>query len=477
MSEEEWHDEDEGGGALVSQLTSIALDPLGVVRRRWVWMLLGLVLGLLGTGVVYLNLKPLYQAKSTILVSSQQIPEEFVRSTVAGLDSLANVNALMGEVLSQNNLADLVLEHDLYPRLRERAPLAEVVEVMRNDILIDQQQQHTNARRNRAATASIFAISYTSQSPALAADVANALAGIFIESNLAKRSEQARLTTDFLRRELEASERELREVNGEIAEFNRQHRGALPGDQESLLRKLERLELSKQTLSRQIEAAEQRRASLRDNNGGDISNAEKELMELRMLLASQLAVHTDQHPNVIALRRRISVMEGEMSEIAKLLEASTPQAPANNRAAEVNQEISNLRQQLLETEQEIRELDLRAVQIPDNEEKLGALQQRAGVLRETYLDFLRKVQDAELSETLETAQQGAQVSILDRATVPTAPMRSSLLIAAIGLLGTLGLTVVVGVGLEIVDPVVLSAMHLEHVGQTPLLGSIHRLTT
>jgi uncharacterized protein involved in exopolysaccharide biosynthesis len=474
MSEGEWLEEDEGGGALVSQLAGIALDPLGVVRRRWVWMLLGLILGLLGTGVIYLNMKPYYQARSTILVSSQQIPEEFVRSTVAGLDSLANVNALMGEVLSQNNLADLVLEHDLYAKLRERAPLAEVVERMRGDIVIDQ-QQHTNSRRSRAATSSIFAISYTSQYPPLAADVANALASIFIESNLAKRSEQARLTTDFLRRELEAAERELRDVNSEIAEFNRQHRGALPSDMEALLRKLERLDLSKQTISRQIESAEQRRANLRNQNGGDTSNAEKELMELRMQLASQLAVHTDQHPNVIALRRRISVMQNEVSEINKLLEASTPRTPASNRAAEVNQEISNMRQQLLETEQEIRELDLRAIQIPDHEEKLQALEQRATVLRETYLDFLRKVQDAELSETLETAQQGAQVSILDRATVPTAPMRSPMLIAVLGLVGTIGLTVLVGVGLEIVDPVVLSSTHLEHVGQAPLLGSIHRL--
>jgi uncharacterized protein involved in exopolysaccharide biosynthesis len=472
MSEQEWLDESEEAGPLISQLGVLALDPMGVLRRRWVWMLLALGLCLLGTLGAYFQIKPYYQAKASILVSSQQIPEEFVRTTVAGLDSLANVNALMGEVLSQKNLADLILEHDLYSRLRENAPLANVVERMRADIMID--QEHHMETRSRNATSSIFSISYLSQTPQSAADVSNALAGIFIDANLAKRSEQARLTTDFLRRELDSAERDLREINGEIAGFHREHRGSLPGDQQTVLRKLERLELNKQSIHRQIEAAGVRLTSMSDEHGA-VTNAQITLMELRIQLASQLAVHTDQHPNVIALRRRIKVMESEMSEITSLLEASTPDATGSHRGAVVQREILNLRQRLVETEQEIRALDVRANSIPGNQEKLSALEQRATVLRETYLDFLRKVQDAELSETLESAQQGAQVSILDRAGIPTAPIRSTMLIVAIGLVGSFGLALVVGIGLEIVDPVVVSADHFEHIGHAPVLGSIHRL--
>jgi len=69
---------------------------------------------LLATGVVSYLLKPTYRAHATILITSQQIPEEFVRSTVRE-DTISNINAMIGEVLSRENLSRLVEDMGLVP--------------------------------------------------------------------------------------------------------------------------------------------------------------------------------------------------------------------------------------------------------------------------------------------------------------------------------------------------------------------------
>ena len=110
----EWADDEAGTGAIVAQLKAIAVDPWGLIRRRWAWMMVSMVVGIGATAAIYLTLKPTYAAEASVLISNQQIPEDFVRSTVSGLDSLSNINALAGEILSYNSLSKLVEAHDLY---------------------------------------------------------------------------------------------------------------------------------------------------------------------------------------------------------------------------------------------------------------------------------------------------------------------------------------------------------------------------
>jgi len=97
------------------------------------------------------------------------------------------------------------------------------------------------------------------------------------------------------------------------------------------------------------------------------------------------------------------------------------------------------------------------------------------VLRENYLASLRKVEEAELAENLETAQHGAQIEILERARPPASPKLSRWLLLAAGVALSFGLAVGVAVLLELVDPVVLNARQIEDLIDRPLLGSLPRV--
>ena len=60
-------------------------------------------------------------------------------------------------------------------------------------------------------------------------------------------------------------------------------------------------------------------------------------------------------------------------------------------------------------------LDAQVARIPARQEELAALEQEEEILSENYSDALRKLQDSELAQSLELAQQGIRVSLLDSA--------------------------------------------------------------
>jgi uncharacterized protein involved in exopolysaccharide biosynthesis len=440
-------------------------DPLGIIRRRWPWMALALLAGLLVTAAFSYLWKPEYVASATVLVSSQQIPADFVQPTVRD-DSLERINAMVGDVLSQKNLTRLIEKHDLYPELRQEVPLIRVLGLMRSRIAID--SARGLGPRSRHETARLYTISFEADSPLIAATIANELAAVFTDSSIQMRTQQAQLTTDFLRQQLERADQALRAQDREIREFKERYRGELPNELEANLGKLERLQRQRQSLAMQIAEAETRLATVLATPSE--SSPEARLAGLRERLGEAMAVHTDEHPNVASLRRQIATLEAEIAA----REARDPEMAASRPAlaAATRRTLLELRNQLAATERQLVELDARVANTPSRQEKLGALEEKAAVLRENYLEFLRKVQEAELAQSLESAQQGERVSVLDRAEPPAGPKQPLAMYLLLGIAAAFVLALAVGVLLELLDPVALTADQVESASNLPVLGSV-----
>ncbi len=455
------------GTDIARQLMALALDPIGVIRRRWLWILLGLIAALIATFAFVSQLTPTYESKATVVITSQQIPEDFVRSTVRE-DSFSNINAMLGEVLSSRNLTSLIEKYDLYPEARQTRVQQSVIEMMRANITIQPMRGQASRRTDGS---SVFEVRFVYLEPVETAKVTDDLAAMFINASLRRRNEQARLTTEFLRREQKRAESELAAANEQIANFQREHRGELPSDMATLLNRLQRLNDLRASVVEQLADSDDRIADLQATQN-EQSGPEGALIDLRLKLAHELSIHTDEHPNVISLRRRIALLEDEVSEISRLstLRRDDVQDELDTSLRDRNQ----LRERLADAEAEALEIDARLDRIPEWDNELSALEERAAVLRGTYLDFMQKVQDAELAEELESAQQGPRVTMLDRAQVPTGPRRPPIMFLIPGIVLSFGLAAGIGVLLELLDPVVLSSSHFEKIGAPSLLGSIHR---
>ena len=193
-------------------------------------MLAVVVIGLTSTGIYIQAQDPMYSARATVLVTSQRISEEFFRPTVES-DQLEKMSAIVGELLSRKNLAGLIQQYDLYPAESDARllTLEEKVELMRDNIELGPDRSRvTNPGRNSSAV--VYEFNYRSVDPQKAADITNALASGFNDTHLRIRSRQARLTTEFLRRELKQVEIDLAELEHRIAEFKQTYRGQLPSE-------------------------------------------------------------------------------------------------------------------------------------------------------------------------------------------------------------------------------------------------------
>jgi uncharacterized protein involved in exopolysaccharide biosynthesis len=456
------YDQDERSGGLPSFL----FDPIGVVRRRYHWMLPVLGLGAVLAAALVSVWPMTYVASARALLSGQRLPEDFVRTTVA--EGFAEqLNAMVGQALSRESLSDLVEKHGLAAGMSPDEQV-EVLGLVRTSIAIEQDRSIDTGRESESTY--IFSVGFRWDDPQKAAAVANDLVGKLISANEERRGRQARVATDFLRKDAERAEASLREWSKKITEFKEKYRGELPSELETKSARLERLQAQRQALGLQISEAESRLMLLR-TQGGDADPRAKSLAALEERLFHERSINTDEHPNVTALQRQIEALRAEMRANPEGGSWSPMQQAS---IAAVQREVGSLRSQLSQLEVEMAELEVQVAKTPARQEELTALTQREEVLRESYADSLKKVKEAELSESLEASQQGIKLSRLGPAVPPLEPEIPRWVLALVSAAGVLAAAVALALALEFFDPVVLARSDVETLTGLPALGELPR---
>ena len=191
------------------------------LRRAWL-IVLPLVLCTVAAAAVGVYLPNRYRSQTLIMLVPQRIPDSYVKSTVTTRieDRLAT---LKEQILSRSRLERIILDLELYPSLRLKLPMEEVVQRMRNDIVI-----------NIVGRESSFEVSYVSGDAVMAQKTTERLASLFIEENLRDRENVAEDTNQFLESQLQDARRRLidQEKKLEQVQTPLQRPAADPGDRQ-----------------------------------------------------------------------------------------------------------------------------------------------------------------------------------------------------------------------------------------------------
>ena len=440
-------------------------DPVAVLRRRWKAMLAALLVGFAATAVATALRTPEYLAQASVLLASQKVTEDLVKPT-SQASPLEGIDAFAAEALSTKNLTRVIEEFGLFPEERQERSAEEVAALMREKVSIEAVEG--NARPQgpmRFEKSKVLNIGFESHDPTQAAAVATRLAQIFQAEGLRIRSEQARLATEFMRREVKSAEEALRVQKAAIAEFEEAHHGELPSDQEASQRRIERLEDQRNALMTAAAEAETRLATASSTT--DATSPAARLAAAKGQLAAERAVNTDTHPNVISLKRQIADLENEVR---------TGGGGGGAGVGAGRRELANYREQIAAADAEIEEIEKRMARMPQREVELSGLQQRAKVVEESYFQLLAKLKETELAESLELSQQGGVVAVLQEATPPLGPEKGRLKIAAAGLMASFGLALALALLLELRDPVIATAQGVEALAGVPVLGVIPKVS-
>ena len=104
-------------------------------RRRWV-IVVPMILGAYAALIVSSRITDMFQSEMLIQVVPQRVPDSYVRSTVT-MRTEDRLSAISEEIKSRTELERLITQLGLYQAERARLPMQDVVDLMRNQIVVD----------------------------------------------------------------------------------------------------------------------------------------------------------------------------------------------------------------------------------------------------------------------------------------------------------------------------------------------------
>ena len=468
-------------------------DAIIILKRRLVFFLIpALILAPLGILTVML-MPAKYTAKGTILVESQQIPQEFVRSTINAY-AQERIETIQQRVMTRNRLLQVADDYNLFPDSR-RLSETDRVALMRDQFDIDLITATRNRGSSRDGTIA-FTVSFTDREAEKAFLVANRFMTLFLDEDVRTRTAGASNTTDFFQREAVRLRNAVSDIEGEISSYKSENANALPEHLDMHLERLERLRSEESTLTATIAQLEEETNFLQNQRlagNSARSGASEQLAILEGELARLRATYRDNYPEVIAKRDEIASVKRQLApnrdierlrtamldaeDSLKAIEATATPGSSELSAAEEKLEraqeaLSNkitqasrngpadlagiqldgriavnknrarsIAKRIEVVQDRIIDLESRIANTPNVERGLSALTRDHENIFSEYQDILAKQQDAQLAQNLEENQQAEKISILEPALkteAPSSPNRPRL--------GILAVFVALGVG-------------------------------
>jgi len=425
------------------------------LRRKW--LIVFTVLSVMFFASVYCVVTPeLYKSSITILVVPQNVPKDYVRSTVS-LQVEQQLGTIKQQVMSRTMLTKVMDDLQLFGKERKTLTSEELIASMRKRIGIEVVQGQS--RQNSEA----FSLSFLHEDPKEAMRAADRLASLFIEENLKTREHQAVGTSEFLESQLRGTKATLEVMEQRIKEYKMRYMGELPQQLEPNLRMLAGLQDRLRTNETATRTVEERKVfleaqislignSLFAASGVDgrsapalsqdtVQSLVGQLMLKKAKLAELNEKYTEAFPDVIRTKQEVAALERRIVEAQRKAAIAAEEANANPQAAAASligsDEIRNMNAKLKATEAEIVSLDREKKEIrnriasverkidqsPRREQEMISLIRDYENQKKSYDDLLKKKLEADVSQNLEKRQKGTQFQILDPANLPEEPFQ------------------------------------------------------
>jgi polysaccharide chain length determinant protein (PEP-CTERM system associated) len=445
-------------------------DYIDMLRRYRSWLIGPMFCGLVVAVVVAFLWPDTYVSSAVMRITPQQISDRLV-PTVVNMQMQQRLQQMQQEILSRSSLTELIQRPslDLYRKERQRYPMEDVVQDMRNKYI---KLQTVDIGRGGA---SAFTISFAYPDRFKAQAVVRELVTKFTEQNVRVQSDNARLTTQFLGDEMKQAKDRMDSMEQAVMKFKMENMGRLPEQFQANVAQLNTYQMmvsqANEAVSRLQQQKLQLETQLQNNNtnlnyynsiledqttvGGQSQVRNEKLNQLNqriMNLQSEIAALQEQltpnHPTIKRAQASLTAMEKQRQEAEKEdLErqaAAPPSGPVvrrtvNQQAVKAVQdlaasnnvlktEMQNLNLQMDEKLKQIQELNRmiasyqsRVEGSPQLEGQYIALTRDLALAKQSYEELHRKSEVSETAKDLEEHKAGENLEVLDPASDPQAP--------------------------------------------------------
>ena len=368
-------------------------DYLRVIRKRKLIIVLSFLLVLVSTIYYTLKQTPIYSTSSQVKLEQRKSVAEILTELItwspgdemASQAKLINSYQIMEKVAERLNLIN--------PAMKPAERMARVKGLQAQ--VETEQVEYTN----------IIAITTVSSDPEQAMILANTVARVYVDSHFENKKKEAFNVKTFVKDQLDNYLRELQKSENVLQRFR----------QENPL-----------VVERNIESMQS------IQNDSRVESLKKEIVNLELELISLKSKYTDEHPEVIVLKRRIEKAKNDLSDTVSQLAAQ---------------------QKALSTK----------------EIKLIQLKRNVTTAEDIYLMFKKKYEEARILE----AEKAHDVTIVEPAAVPSNPIKPNINFnIMIGIFSGLLIGLIMAFVIESFDTSIGRIDDIEELIEVPVLGII-----
>ena len=408
---------------------------------------------LLGSTVVVL-LPDQYEAAARVYVDTDSLMGPLLKGIAVQDDLTQQLAVMQSTLLARPNLLKVARSVD--PNLDAQ-----------NEVQLESIFDRIKGRTTVDVTGSkLFRIAHVDADPRRAKDVVQAFLGIFVDNNLGQDREDMDSAQAFLGKQLSMYEAQLRATEKRMADFRAQHPelslSASSGSSFSTRLDKARSDvaeaeanLAKANDQRDRLAAQMKSApQLVQSNSLEVaagdSNVAK-LAELRDELNKKLAIYSEQHPDVVALKKQLANLETQNADSA----------------------VTQGEQRLAAAKNTLKQLEQAASSAPLLEARMADMNRDYAVLKQKYDELRVRAESARLSRAAKTDTAAMRFRIIDPPEVPpipSGPKRTLLLIAVLcaSIGGGLGIAFL----LSEMDDSFATPKRIREAFKIPLLGTV-----
>jgi polysaccharide chain length determinant protein (PEP-CTERM system associated) len=421
-------------------------DYLGILKRRWLFILIpAVILPIVALAITY-RLTPIYTSQTLVLIDSPKVPDDYVKPVVeTNLDS--RLASMKEQILSRSRLEPIIKQYNLGD---PRTDMDTRIEEVQKDIQIKPIRSEISGGGGLPG----FFIYFKAGDPHTAQQVCGQITSLFLTESVKAREQSAEGTTAFIEEQLNDSKNNLDAQDAKLAAFQRENIGALPDDQDANMNMLttlnSQLDASTQEITRLEQERSYREALLAQQGQGIVTTpaepgqkptprltgqatAEQatELQRLQTQLAELSAHYTPDYPDVVSTKRQIADLKKEISQNGTVASSSTGGAPVHVDSPAVQQlraqvraiddMIQQRRRVQAKIQGEIGTYQGRLQASPLVAAKYKELSRDYDTATKNYDSLLTKKQSSQMATELEHQQQGEQFRIMDLANLPDAP--------------------------------------------------------
>jgi len=423
-------------------------DFLDILKRRRSSIVVTAIAVFVLSALIAFLIPPHYRSSSTILIEEQEVPRDYVNTTVTSFAD-QRLQTINQRIMGTDKLLEIIKKFNLYPDLKVKWTTEEIVAKLRKDIRLNTISADViDPRTGMPKPATIaFTLSYEGTSPQVVQQVAGELASLYLSENLATRERQSQGTTDFMEEGMQEVKAHLAETDAKIAAYKQKNVTALPELVQANLQISESVEHDITALNEQVRGLREKESYTKnqlDSISTDGASQDKtRLAELRVRLGELKTRLTDEHPDVIKTK-------SELADLLKQLRSSGRDTADNkpdnvayvtlaSQLAGIQSEIDTAKRQITIFTKKRDDYRKRVAATPGVEEGFRALLDDRNHYQLKFDDLTRKYLESKTSHGLEKEQKGERFSLIDAARLPEKPVSPN--IPAILLIG-----LVLGIG-------------------------------